>query len=112
MTSLGGELIVPSFSTIRIGIMINKIIIPVIIIVAIIAAAFALNPSPEKHRTKISEAIAARSPLEGALGIGAITAFVSAYHPLGVASYTTVNGHLTSIGVLGVVFVLEPSTGE
>lgn len=92
--------------------MTNKIIIPAIIVAAIIAAAFAFNPSPEKHREKIRETIAERNQLAGMLGIGAFTAFASSYHPLGVASYTTVNGRTTSIGAFGVVFVLEQSRAE
>lgn len=92
--------------------MTNKIIVPTIIIAAIIAAAVGLNPSPEKHRTKIRESIAERSPLAGALGIGAITAFTSTYHPLVVASYTTVGDRTTSIGAFGMVFVMESAQGE
>ena len=79
---------------------------------AVTAAAFLLNPSPEQHRARIKEAIAERSPIAGALGIGALTAFTSTYHPLGVASYTTVNGRTVSVGALGLVFVLQPSNGK
>ena len=78
---------------------------------ALTAAAFLLNPSPEQHRDKIKAAVAERSPLAGALGLGALKAFTSTYHPLGVASYTTVNDHVASIGAFGVVVVLEPSQG-
>lgn len=76
---------------------------------AVTAAAFALNPSPEQHRQRISEAIAERSPLAGMFGVGVITAFTSTYHPLGVASYTTVNGRTISVGAFGMVFVLDPA---
>ncbi len=70
-----------------------------------IALAFALNPSAEKHRDKIKTAIAERSQIERVLGIGQLTSFVSQYHSLGVASYTTVNEKVTSIGIFGMVFV-------
>lgn len=70
-----------------------------------IALASALNPSAEKHRDKIKTAIAERSQVERVLGIGQLTSFVSQYHSLGVASYTTVNDKVTSIGVFGIVFV-------
>lgn len=56
------------------------------------ALAFWLNPSPEAHRVAIKEAVAERSPVAGLLGLGAITAFTSTHHPLGVASHTTVDG--------------------
>jgi hypothetical protein len=76
---------------------------------AVTAAAFMLNPTPEQHRTKIKEVITERSPIAGALGLGALAAFTSTYHALGVASYTTVNDRVVSIGALGMVVVLQPS---
>jgi heme O synthase-like polyprenyltransferase len=110
-TILKYRFIVPRINeTIR-STMIKNIIVPAIIVAAIIAAAFALNPSPERHRAKIRESVAERSQLAGVLGLGALTAFASTYHPLGVASYTTVNGHTTSIGMFGMVFVMEASGG-
>lgn len=87
-------------------------LVSAVLAAAVTAAAFVLNPSPEQHRTKIKEAIAERSPLAGALGIGALTAFTSTYHPLGVASYTTVNERVVSVGALGMVFVRQPSTDK
>ena len=72
------------------------------------AALFLLNPSADQHRSRIQEAVAERSPLAGVLGVGALAAFTSTYHPLGVASYTTVNGRTLSVGALGMVFVLNP----
>ena len=83
-------------------------VVSAVVAAAVTAAAFLLNPSPEQHREKIKEAIAERSPIAGVLGIGALTAFTSTYHPLGVASYTTVNERTVSLGVLGMVFVLQP----
>jgi hypothetical protein len=79
---------------------------------ALVLLAFATNPSPERHREKIKAAISERSPLAGALGLGALTAFTSTYHPLGVASYTTVNDRTVSIGAFGMVFVSQPSTDK
>jgi len=75
----------------------------------VVALAFALNPSPEQHRAKIKTSIAERNQLAGMLGIGALTAFASTYHPLGVASYTTVNNRTVSVGVFGMVFFIQPS---
>jgi len=72
-----------------------------------VVLALALNPSPELHRAKIKQAIAERSQLERALGVGHLKAFASRYKSLGVASYTTVNERVTSVGVLGTVFVTE-----
>lgn len=80
--------------------------------IAVTAAAFLLNPSPDQHRSRIRDAVAERSPLAGALGIGALKAFASTYHSLGVASYTTVDDSTVSVGALGIVIVLEPRQGR
>lgn len=76
---------------------------------AIVAAAFVFNPSPEQHRSEIRKVVAERSQLAAMLGVGALTAFASTYHPLGVASYTTVNDRTVSIGAFAMVFVLQPA---
>ena len=78
-----------------------------VIAAAVIALAFVLNPSPDKHREKIKEVIAERSQLERLLGIGQLTSFASRYHSFGLASYTTVNDTVTSVGAFGMVFVTE-----
>lgn len=80
-----------------------------IVVLAALVAAFALNPSAERHRSEVREAVAERSPVAGLLGVGALTAFVSTYHPLGVASYTTVNDRVVSIGAFGIVYVRQPA---
>jgi hypothetical protein len=74
---------------------------------AVLALAVVSNPSPEKHRETIREAVSERSPLQALLGVGKLTAFVSNYHSLAVASYTTVNDKVVSIGAFGMVFVVE-----
>jgi len=101
-----------SFGHPRIDAMPKAPIVSAVLAAAVTAAAFLLNPSPEQHRARIKEAIAERSPLAGALGMGALTAFVSTYHSLGVASYTTVNERIASVGALGMVFVPQPSTDK
>lgn len=82
-----------------------------VLVFALVVTGFWLNPSPERHREEIKAAISSRSPIAGALGLGAFAAFASTYHPLGVASYTTVNRRVVSVGGVGMVFVL-PSSGE
>jgi len=78
-----------------------------LIVIALVLLSFVLNPSADRHRTKIKEVIAERSRLEKALGVGQMTAFASKYHSIGVASYTTVNDKVQSVGVLGMVFVAD-----
>ncbi|MCB1930430.1 MAG: hypothetical protein KDH17_20635 [Rhodocyclaceae bacterium] len=75
--------------------------------VAVVAAALALNPSPETHRETISRALSSRSEIASLLRLGRVTAFFSEYHSLAVASYTTVNGEVVSIGAFGYVHVRD-----
>jgi hypothetical protein len=72
-----------------------------------LVAAFALNPSAERHREVVKATIAERSPIAGALGMGAITAFASNYRSYGVASITEVNGRTLSFGAFGMVLVMQ-----
>ena len=83
----------------------------VLVAAIVLAVAVVLNPTPEKHRDRIKASVADRSPVARALGIGALAAFASSYHSLGIASYTTVNGRTASIGALGMVIVLSGATG-
>lgn len=78
-----------------------------ILTVAVVALSLMLNPSPDKHRTTIKETVAQRNPLAGVLGVGTMTAFVSTYHSLGVASYTEVDDRVISLGAFGVIFVVH-----
>jgi hypothetical protein len=87
----------------------KNVIVSTVVALIVVALAFALNPSPEQHRAEISKAMGERSPLAALLGLGSLTAFVSTYHPLGVASYTTVNDRVVSVGAFGVVVFIEPS---
>jgi hypothetical protein len=70
-------------------------------IALVLALAFALNPSADKQRAAIREAVA------GALGIGALAAFTTTYDSWGVCSYATMQDRTVSIGALGVVHVRE-----
>lgn len=73
------------------------------------AAALAVltNPSPQDHRTRIKEGTAERSPIAGALGVGALSAFASEYHSIGVASYTVVGEETVTVGAFGVVVMVD-----
>ena len=74
---------------------------------ALVALAFALNPSAKQHREAIQRETAERSPVAGALGLGHLAAFIADYRSYGVASSTTVNGKTVSLGALGIVYVLD-----
>jgi hypothetical protein len=79
----------------------------VAVIAGILVLAFVLNPSAERHREKIKASISAGNPLAAAMRIGSLTALVSTYTSLGVASYTSVNDRLLSVGAFGVVLVIR-----
>jgi hypothetical protein len=87
-------------------------LVAAIVVLATLVLALALNPSPDKHRAALKEVIAQRSPIAGALGIGALTAFTSTYHSVGIASYTKVNDRVASAGALGMVFVTDSSSDK
>ena len=64
-----------------------------------------INPSAQKHREAIRAAVSDRSPVAGALGLGALTAFTSTYESWGVCSFMTVNRRTVSVGAFGIVHV-------
>jgi hypothetical protein len=85
----------------------SKTIASLLVAIALVVLALVLNPSADRHRAKIKEAIAERSRLNKALGVGHMTAFVSRYHSVWLVSYTTVNDKVTSVGAFGMVFVAD-----
>lgn len=89
--------------------MFKKLTQPVVLVIiaVVLGLMLLLNPSAERHRDAIRDAVNARSPLENVLGVGQLAAFVSRYHSLGLLSYTTVNGDVKSLGMLGAVMVLD-----
>jgi hypothetical protein len=76
-----------------------------------LALAFVLNPTAQKHRDAIRAAVKDRSPVAGALGVGALTAFTSTYQSWGVCSFTTVKDRTISVGAFGIVHVRDTVLG-
>jgi hypothetical protein len=88
--------------------MARKTALPLVLVAAaVLVAAFALNPSADRHRQQIRSQMGERSPLVRALGLGSLAAFTSRYHSLGLGSYTTAGDTLLSVGALGFVYVRE-----
>ena len=85
----------------------HKTLTTAIVLVAALLLAAVLNPSPQRHRERIQEAVGERSPVAKVFGVGALKAFASNYHSLGVASYTKAGDKTLSFGVFGLVFVLN-----
>jgi len=90
----------------------KKSLFTIIAILVALIAAMALNPSDAKHRSAIREAVSQRSPLAGALGIGALKAMTVEYHSFGVVSYTSSDDHVISVGALGIVHVRQEAPPE
>lgn len=87
--------------------MAHRLVVGTVSVAVVLAVAVALNPSAEQHRAHIKAAVGERNRLAGLLGVGALKAFASGYHSVGVASYTELDGHTTSVGAFGIVYVLE-----
>ena len=68
------------------------------------------NPSAESHRKAIAADFAAERPLAGAVGLGTLTAQLPEYHSAVLGSYTTAGDEITSIGLLGMVWVVDVKT--
>jgi hypothetical protein len=81
--------------------------VPLLVVAAVLVLAALLNPSPERHRQEIRQQLGERNPVARLLALNALAAFASNYHSLGLASYTTAGERVLSVGVLGLVFVLE-----
>lgn len=80
----------------------------VVVLLALVGAASLLNPSPDAHRAKLKSAVAERSALASLLRLGDLTAFASRYHSLVVASYTTLDDDVLTVGAFGIVWVRPP----
>ena len=72
----------------------------------VVGLAAITNPSAERHREKLKEGVAERSPIAGALGLGSVAGWVSVYHSAVVGSWTTVGDRTVTVGAFGMVFVL------
>ena len=83
----------------------KKSLLLIIVFLAALLAAMALNPSDAKHRAAIRAAVAEQSPIAGALGLGALRAMTVEYHSYGIFSYTTFDDAVISIGTLSQVHV-------
>ena len=86
---------------------------PLLSLLVVLAIAILLavtNPSAETHRKKIASDFVAERPLAGAVGLGAISAQLPGYHSAVLGSYTTSGYEITSIGLLGMVWVVDVET--
>jgi hypothetical protein len=85
--------------------MLKNMLVSGVMALVVVGAAVATNPGPEAHRERIRQAIEERHPIAGILGLGSLTALVSSYQSVGVASYTLMNERLVTVGAFGMVFL-------
>lgn len=90
----------------------KKTLTTIILALLALVAAMALNPSDARHRSAIRDAVAQRSPIAGALGLGAIKAMTVEYHSFGIVSYTSSDDYVISVGALGFVHVRKDAAPE
>ena len=90
----------------------KKSLLLIIVFLLALIAAMALNPSDAKHRASIRAAVAERSPIAGALGLGALRALTVDYHSYGIFSYTTFDDYVISAGALGIVHVNKEAPSD
>lgn len=83
---------------------INKYTVTIAALVLVILA-LVLNPSAERHQKAMRSSGSERGLLEGAMA--QFTSLTAEYHSLGLVSYTKVSDKVASVGVLGMVFVME-----
>jgi hypothetical protein len=79
----------------------------IVAFLCILILAFVFNPGAPAHRDQLKQEIAERNQLAAVLRIGDLAALVSTYHSLGVASYSTINGDVVTVGAFGMVVVLQ-----
>ena len=65
------------------------------------------NPSHQEHRAEIREQVNAQNPIVGPLGWGRAYAGATRYEDYKVFSITRLHREVTSLGVLGMVFVVD-----
>ena len=87
----------------------KSLMIPLLVSVLLLVLCLVFNPTAEQHRAKIKADVSNNNPLAGALGLGALQAFASSYHSLGVVSYTKMGDQTQTFGLLGMVFVRDVS---
>ena len=61
------------------------------------------NPDKPKHDQAIQQTVKQRSPIASLFGAGRLASWAAEYHSVGIASYTTIDGQLATIGVFGIV---------
>jgi hypothetical protein len=65
------------------------------------------NPSKEQHRDAFRGAVRRELPLASLLGAGRVASWLTDYHSLGVASFSTLDGSVVTFGAFGIVWAAE-----
>jgi hypothetical protein len=78
-----------------------------ILLIVIAVVMYATNPGQERHEDKIRESFDDENPVAGALGVGWLRSKTIEYSDYRVLSLSRIDDDLVSIGLFGMVFVLN-----
>ena len=88
----------------------SRLLLRLLFVLAIAILLAVTNPSAESHREAIAADFRAERPLADAVGLGVLTSQLPEYHSAVLGSHTTAGDDLTSIGLLGMVWVVDVET--
>ena len=85
----------------------NTALLGFIALVAIAILLAVTNPSEKAHRQSISAEFQSKRPLADAVGLGVVDSLLPEYQSAVFYSSTRESNEITSIGALGMVWVVE-----
>lgn len=77
-----------------------------LLFVVVLVIAALLNPDKTKHDAAIRQQVKKQSPVASLLGGGRLASWIADYHSLAIASYTTIDGDVVTIGAFGIAVAL------
>ena len=81
-------------------------------LLVVLAVLGGTNPSRVAHQRTVQRWVATESPMAEALGLHRKVGYVADYASVGFASFTHVNRHLLTIGVLNRVYVRKEAFSD
>jgi hypothetical protein len=74
-----------------------------LLLFAFLAIGVLANPDKAKHDQIIRQQVRNQSPIASIFGAGRLASWVADYHSIGIASYTTIDGKVVTMGAFGIV---------
>jgi hypothetical protein len=73
------------------------------VVLGVVAVAIVANPDKSRHDEVIRNRVADNHPIASLIGAGRLTSMMAQYHSIGVASYTTLDNQVATVGAFGIV---------